>query len=66
MPLKDGARLDRTVRQKIGRLLRGFYAQLCGGGTPARFVELFRQVREPDQRRSGDASPARSAPRQQR
>lgn len=55
MPLKDSARLDRVVRKKIGRLLRGFYEQLRGQRIPARFVELFNQLKEPE-RAPGDAS----------
>jgi len=41
MPLQTNTRLDRVVRKKLGRLLRGFYEQLRGEGTPPRFMELF-------------------------
>jgi hypothetical protein len=57
MPLQNNTRLDRVVRKKLGRLLRGFYEQLRGEGTPPRFVELFERS-GPERGAPGQASPA--------
>ena len=57
MPLQANTRLDRVVRKKLGKLLRGFYEQLRGEGTPPRFVELFERS-GPERGAPGQASPA--------
>jgi hypothetical protein len=57
MPLQNNTRLDRVVRKKLGRLLRGLYEQLRGEGTLPRFVELFERS-GPESGTAGQASPA--------
>jgi hypothetical protein len=58
MPLQNNTRLDRVVRKKLRRLLRGFYEKLRNEAIPTRFVELFHRAGSPEHRAPGEASPA--------
>ena len=65
MPLQNNTRLDRVVRKKLRRLLRGFYEKLRNEATPTRFLELFNRADNTEHRRSGEASLAPASMRRE-
>jgi hypothetical protein len=56
-PVRNPARLDRTIQNEIGRNLRAMYNDVVEQGVPDRFADLLAQL---DPARPGDKPPRKN------
>jgi hypothetical protein len=62
MPLQERVRLNRTVRQKIAKLLRQFYEHFRDQTIPTRVTDFLNR-RDQSERRSDEGPPPASKQR---